>query len=141
MIIITVTIMMLTVHSRTSAEIALPKATKSLMLEFCCTHPGSTRMLFPRGGTLHPAVLLSVRKTSGNRQRRTEGGSVPNTEGTEIRLQSLTLCCYDAVSILCVCVCVCVSISLSRSLPPLNVPSYFSKGRFSRLHYLSSFFS
>ena len=112
--------MMLTVHSRTSAEIALPKATKSLMLEFCCTHPGSTRMLFPRGGTLHPAVLLYVRKTSGNRQRRTEGGSVPNTEGTEIRLQSLTLCCYDAVSILCVCVCVCVCVCLSFSLSPTS---------------------
>ncbi|XP_056433675.1 parvalbumin beta-like [Gadus chalcogrammus] len=46
--------MMLTVHSRTSAEIALPKATKSLMLEFCCTHPGSTRMLFPRGAPSDP---------------------------------------------------------------------------------------
>lgn len=47
--------------------IVLPLATKSLMLEFCFTHPDSIRMLFPGGDN------VTIQSTSGSQEREKKG--------------------------------------------------------------------
>lgn len=47
----------------------VPLATKSLMLEFCLTHPGSTRMLFPGGNTI---TIQSTSASHGIRNKAEE---------------------------------------------------------------------
>lgn len=51
------------------ADIVVPLATKSLMLEFCLTHPDSTRMLFPGGNTI---TIQSTSASHGIRDKAEE---------------------------------------------------------------------
>lgn len=58
---------------RFPADIVVPLATKSLMLEFCLTHPDSTRMLFPGGNTI---TIQSTSASHGIRNKAEERDKV-----------------------------------------------------------------
>jgi len=60
------------IYKNFPADLALPLATKSLMLEFCFTHPDSIRMLFP-GGNIIP--IQSISGSQGGRMKERRGES------------------------------------------------------------------
>lgn len=63
-----------------SADIVLPLATKSLMLEFCFTHSDSIRILFPGDNDI---TIQSISGSQERRNEREEKGTVAKEEGKE----------------------------------------------------------